>query len=367
MRPWAFRQSARDPCHCAELQLLWTHDAAEPQRIGRVKKDVIILGAGAAGLMCAMEAGKRSRSVLVLEHAERLGKKILISGGGRCNFTNANAGPENYLSANPHFCKSALARFTPDDFLALVEKYRIPYHEKKLGQLFCDVSSKSIVELLEAECRAAHVQIRLDCRVQEISMSVGFRLETSQGQFESDALVVATGGLSFPKLGATGFGYRIAEQFGLKITEVRPGLVPLTFAPEEQTWLGELSGVSLDVEVSCAGQTFRENLLLTHKGLSGPAILQISNYSGPGEAISINLLPEQSAADLLAQHQGGHRELITVLSQYLPRRFVQQWCARFAPRAPCPAILRRSSRPSRTSCIIGSSAPKSPKAMPRRK
>ena len=296
-----------------------------------MKKDVIIIGGGAAGLMCALEAGKRGRSVLVLEHGERLGKKILISGGGRCNFTNVHAGPENYLSANPHFCKSALARFTPDDFLALVEKHRIPYHEKKLGQLFCDLSSKSIVELLEKECRAARVEIRLDCQVQEIARSLRFRLETNQGRFESDALVLATGGLSFPKLGATGFGYRIAEQFGLKITGVRPGLVPLSFGPEDQAWLGELSGVSLDAEVSCGGQSFREHLLFTHKGLSGPAILQISNFSGPGDIISINLCPDRSAAELLTKERSSSRELSTLLSQCLPRRFVQQWCARFAP------------------------------------
>jgi hypothetical protein len=298
-----------------------------------VKRDVIIIGAGAAGLMCAIEAGKRGRSVLVLEHADRPGKKILISGGGRCNFTNMNAGPENFLSQNPHFCKSALARYTPADFIALVEKHGIAYHEKKLGQLFCDFSSRQIVDLLVAECAAVNAEIRLNCQVREIRKNVGFEVGTSQGQFECDSLVIATGGLSFPKLGATDFGYRIARQFGHDVVVTNPGLVPLTFAPEQPVAFGELSGVSADVTASANGKTFRENILFTHRGLSGPAILQISNYRGDGP-VAIDLLPDRPAGELFAEHRSTNKELKTVLGLCLPQRLAQEWCARFAPSRP---------------------------------
>src|SRR5579872_2540413 len=213
--------------------------------------------------MCAIEAGKRGRSVLVLEHAERLGKKILISGGGRCNFTNVNASPENYLSANPHFCKSALARFTPADFIALVERHGVHYHEKKLGQLFCDTTSRQIVDLLQEECETARVEIRLNCQVREVRKPACFELETSDGRYESDSLVVATGGLSFPKLGATDLGYRIAAQFGHTLAGIRPGLVPLTFGAEDQAAFGELSGISIEVNACGNGANFQENLLFT--------------------------------------------------------------------------------------------------------
>ena len=280
--------------------------------------------------MCAIEAGKRGRSVLVLNHADRLGKKILISGGGRCNFTNVNATADNFLSANPDFCKSALARYTPADFIALVEKHGIRYHEKKLGQLFCDTKSGQIVELLQKECAAARVEIRLNCHVSEVRQNVGFHIQTNQGEFACESLVIATGGLSFPKLGATDFGYRIAQQFGLKLTEPRPGLVPLTLSPA----FDELSGVSVDSLVSCNGAAFRENILLTHRGLSGPAILQISNYCRDGEPISINLLPDRSARDILDAKRDSAMELVNVLSQHLPRRFVQAWCELFAPSRP---------------------------------
>ncbi len=310
-----------------------------------MKKDVIVIGGGAAGLMCAIEAGKRGRSVLVLEHAERLGKKILISGGGRCNFTNVDAGPENYLSANPHFCKSALARFTPADFVALVEKHGIAYHEKKLGQLFCDVSSRQIVEMLEKECAAARVEIRLSCKVTDVRKNIVFEVETSEGRFESDALVIACGGLSFPKIGATEFGYRIAERFGLKLTEVRPGLVPLTYGPAEQKSFGELSGISIDSTATCNGTSFRENILLTHRGLSGPAILQISNYCREGDALEIDLLPDQPGLKLFGineatgESSNGNappetKELLTLLSNHLSRRFAQEWCEQCAPSKP---------------------------------
>ncbi|MDB6109707.1 MAG: hypothetical protein JWR69_1457, partial [Pedosphaera sp.] len=296
--------------------------------------DVIVIGGGAAGLMCAIEAGKRGRSVVVLEHADRLGKKILISGGGRCNFTNVNAGPENYLSANPHFCKSALARYTAADFISLVEKHRISYHEKKLGQLFCDVTSRQIVELLQAECDAAKVEIRLNCQVKEVTKHTRFQVHTNQGVLECNALVIATGGLSFPKIGATDFGYRIARQFGLKLVATQPGLVPLTFGAEEQTAFGPLSGISIDATASTNDAHFRENILFTHRGLSGPAILQISSFRKEGESIVLDLLPDRPALELLAANRQTNKELKTVLGQYLPQRFLQEWCARFAPSRP---------------------------------
>ena len=299
-----------------------------------MKREVIVVGAGAAGLMCAMEAGRRGRSVLVLEHAERAGKKILISGGGRCNFTNLHATPENFLSGNPDFCKSALARYTPADFLRLVEQHGIAWHEKKLGQLFCDVSSKQIVEMLLKECQAARVEIRLDCKVNAVRRNGGFTLETSLGAFECDSLVIATGGLSIPKIGATDFGYRIAEQFGLRIIPPQPGLVPLTFGDAEQRAFGELSGISVDTKVTAGGANFREHLLFTHRGLSGPAILQISSYLEKGEAVALDLLPDQSARELLLAERGTNKELKTVLGQVLPQRFAQQWCAYCAPSRP---------------------------------
>ena len=295
-----------------------------------MKKDVLIIGGGAAGLMCAIEAGKRGRSVTVIEHVERLGKKILISGGGRCNFTNLHAGSGNFLSGNPHFCKSALARYTPADFIALVDKHGIRFHEKKLGQLFCDHSSKEIVGMLEAECAAARVEIRLGCRVGEVRKSENFQVQTSQGEFECNSLVIATGGISFPKLGATDLGYRLAKQFGVGVTETRPGLVPLTLDPPWET----LSGVSIDTITSIGDASFHENILFTHRGLSGPAILQISNYCRAGEQLHINLLPDQSALRILEQHRKGNMELGTLLAQHLPRRFVQAWCERFASSRP---------------------------------
>lgn len=299
------------------------------------QRDVIIIGGGAAGLMCAMVAGRRGRSVLLLEHAERLGKKILISGGGRCNFTNRSATAVNYVSTgNTNFCKSALARFTPDDFLALVEQHGIAWHERKHGQLFCDVTSRSIVELLQAECAAAGVEVRLNCRVQEITKPEAFRLETNQGRFECSSLVIATGGLSFPKLGATDFGHRLAAQFGLKLVATRPGLVPLTFGAEDLAVFAELTGLAFEVEASCAGVTFRENLLLTHRGISGPTALQVSNYWREGEPIAINLLPDHAAREVLAAARTSSRELKTVLGEHLPQRFAQAWCGRCAPSKP---------------------------------
>jgi predicted Rossmann fold flavoprotein len=238
--------------------------------------DVIILGAGAAGLMCAVEAGKRGRRVAVLERAERIGKKILISGGGRCNFTNLHCRPENFLSANPHFAKSALARYTPTDFIALVEKHGITYHEKTLGQLFCDGSAQQVVAMLEAECRAGGVRIQTNVNVEQVSKEDGFLMRAGDDEFQTESLVVATGGLSIPKMGATGFGYDLARQFGLKIIEPRAALAPFTFNQNDAAHFCDLAGVSAEVIASIGSQSFREKMLITHRGLSGPAILQIS-------------------------------------------------------------------------------------------
>ncbi len=299
--------------------------------------DVVIIGGGAAGLFCAIEAGKRGRKVLVLEHSERVGKKIAISGGGRCNFTNIHTSPENFLSANPHFCKSALARYTPADFISLVEKHGIRYHEKKLGQLFCDGSSQLIIDLLLGECNAAKVEIRLGCQVTSLQKETSFRIETNQGTFTSSSLVIATGGLSIAPLGATDFGYRVARQFGLHIEAPRPGLVPLTLTSQTQKQLSRLSGISIDSVVSCCGQDspeFRENILITHRGLSGPAILQISSYWQRDTPVSINLLPDENVLDLLSSDQSSDMELANLLSRRLPRRFAQAWCELYADSKP---------------------------------
>jgi predicted Rossmann fold flavoprotein len=296
--------------------------------------DVIVIGGGAAGLLCAIEAGKRGRRVVVLEHAERIGKKISISGGGRCNFTNINTSPDNFVSANPHFCKSALARYTPSDFISLVEKHRIPYHEKKLGQLFCDEGSRRIIEMLLNESEAAGVETRCGVVVRKVEKKENFEIETESGPLVSPSLVIATGGLSIPTLGATDFGYRTARQFGLAIKEPRPALVPFTLLSLTQDRLTSLSGISVDALVSCRGQQFRENLLFTHRGLSGPAILQISSYWQPGAAIAINLLPEHDAGKLLGEEQNREIELANFLGQFLPRRFAHAWCALNAPSQP---------------------------------
>jgi predicted Rossmann fold flavoprotein len=300
-----------------------------------MKMDVIIIGAGAAGLFCAIEAGKRGRRVLLLEHAASVGKKIAISGGGRCNFTNLYTSADNFLSANPNFCKSALSRYTPADFVSLVERHRVRYHEKKLGQLFCDSSSREIIAMLLKECERARVEIRLNCQVRRIEKESSFKLDTNQGDFESEALVIATGGLSIPKLGATDFGYRVARQFGLRTRETRPALVPLTFAPHQLAELKALSGVSLDALVGCNDAEFRENVLLTHRGLSGPAILQVSSYWKRGDALSINLLPDEDASALLLDaRRRSEQELANWLGGRLPKRFAQAWCELYAPSRP---------------------------------
>jgi predicted Rossmann fold flavoprotein len=292
-------------------------------------RDVVVLGAGAAGLFCALTATQNGRRVLVLEHSDRPGKKIAISGGGRCNFTNRRAGPDNYLSSNPEFCRSALARYTPADFLALVERHGIRWHENKLGQLFCNTSSREIIALLLEECAQAGSEIRCGARVGEISKPDGFHLRTDTATLTCDALVVATGGLSFPKLGASDLGYRIAKQFGLKLTEIRPGLVPLAFGDADKHELGPLSGVSLPVRVRHKKAVFDEAMLVTHRGLSGPAVLQISNYWHEGESLAFDLLP--SGGDLPSPGRG---TAIAQLSAVWPKRFAEAWCERHAPAKP---------------------------------
>lgn len=286
-----------------------------------MKFDVIIIGAGAAGLFCAIEAGKRGRKVLVVEHNAQVGRKILISGGGRCNFTNLHTKAENFISQNPHFCKSALSRYTPQDFIELVKKHRIEFYEKKLGQLFCRESARLIVEMLLRECDRAKVSIRTNCSVKSVDKNGLFEVETTQGKFSSESLVIATGGLSFPKIGATDFGFRIAKQFGLKIIETRPALVPLVFAGAKN--FSKLAGISIDSNVSAEKKEFRENILFTHRGLSGPAILQISNYWQKNKAISIDLLPENNALELLEKNHTSKQNLNNFLAKYLPGRFAE--------------------------------------------
>jgi len=278
--------------------------------------DVVVLGGGAAGLMCAMRAGQRGRRVLLLDHAEKVGKKILISGGGRCNFTNRDARPEAFLSANPHFAKSALARYTQHDFIDLVNKHRIAWHEKTLGQLFCDGSARQIVKMLLDECAAVGVDVRVAHKVTRVEKADRFTVATDQGDFSADSVVLATGGLSIPKMGATGLAHEIARHFKLRVTETRPALVPLTLP------VPEISGVSLDVEARCGRATFREALLFTHCGLSGPAILQVSSYWKPGQEIVVDLLPDLDAGSFLKERKRTRpkAELRTILAEVLPQR-----------------------------------------------
>jgi predicted Rossmann fold flavoprotein len=291
--------------------------------------DVVILGAGAAGLMCAIAAGQRGRRVLLLEHNDQPGAKILISGGGRCNFTNLEVTPERFLSANPHFCKSALSRYTQHDFIAMVRRHGIRYHEKTLGQLFCDGSSRQILAMLLAECAAAGVDLRVGHRVGDISRAGRFRIATDRGSFAATSLVIATGGLSIPKMGASGFAYDIARRFGLAIIEPRPGLVPLKFGGETLSLCQALTGVSVEAVVSCGRQSFRESLLFTHRGLSGPAILQISSYWHEGDAISIDVAPDLEAERFLRERKRirPRAELKTVLAEILPARLADSLAA----------------------------------------
>jgi predicted Rossmann fold flavoprotein len=294
---------------------------------------VIVLGGGAAGLMCGIEAGKRRRRVLVLERSERIGKKILISGGGRCNFTNLSCQPENFLSDNPHFCKSALARYTPADFIALVEKHGIPYHEKTLGQLFCDGPSSQIVAMLESECRDAGVTVEVDQAVRNVSRGDGFDVETERNRFHSTSLVVATGGLSIPKMGATAFGYELAKQFDIAVRECRPALVPFTFDARDQKDYCDLSGISAEVIASSDSQQFREKMLITHRGLSGPAILQISSYWRASQPVSIDLAPGQEVfASLRAGPSGRNAAAaVSALKLVVPSRLAERWMQLHTP------------------------------------
>jgi len=295
--------------------------------------DAIVLGGGAAGLMCAIEAGKRGRRVAVLEHADRLGKKILISGGGRCNFTNIHCRPENFLSSNPHFAKSALARYTPADFIALVEEHRIAYHEKTLGQLFCDKSARDIVTMLEEECHTAGVAIFVNTRICEATHTTEFVVRTANDEFRAPALVVATGGLSIPKIGATSFGYDLARQFGVKIREPRPGLVPLIFDQRSLSQCANLAGVSTEVIASCDGHEFQEKLLFTHRGLSGPAILQISSYWKKPAEIHIDLAPGRDASSAFRDPKTPRTPgtLRSELRKVLPNRLADRWMEWNAP------------------------------------
>jgi hypothetical protein len=288
--------------------------------------DAIILGAGAAGLMCAIEAGKRGRRVAVLELADRPGKKILISGGGRCNFTNIHCRPENFLSANPHFAKSALARYTPQDFLALVNKHGIAWHEKTLGQLFCDQSSRQILDMLLAECAAAKVEIFLGARTEQIEHGDNFTLHTNRGIFHSGVLVIATGGLSIPKMGATAFGYEVARQFGINIVPTRPALVPFTLSSVDCGNLCDLAGVSTEVTASIGSQRFREKMLITHRGLSGPAILQISSYWTPSKTVEIDFSPEKQLFAALQTSPSGRdaAKATSLLRETMPQRLADR-------------------------------------------
>lgn len=317
--------------------------------------DVVVVGAGAAGLMCAIEAGRRGRRIFVLDHADRIGKKILISGGGRCNFTNLYCRPESFLSANPHFAKSALARFTPADIIALVEKHGIRYHEKTLGQLFCDQSAQQIVTMLERECRDANVRILTSAKINRIARTIeetnssanSYLIETSFGSIHTNSVVIATGGLSIPKMGATDFGYRIAEQFGIAVVPCRPALVPLVLNPEDHKRWCDLAGVSTEVIATAIGTKrlvqFREKMLITHRGLSGPAILQASSYWQPGQPIKFDLAPETHIiAPLIAQNaRRDSTATFTALRSVWPARFSERWLATYPPSGWTNAALER--------------------------
>jgi predicted Rossmann fold flavoprotein len=309
--------------------------------------DVVIIGAGAAGLMCALTAAARGRRVLLIDHANKPGKKILMSGGGRCNFTNMHTDPANFFSQNPHFFKSALARYTQWDFIAMVDKHGVPYHEKKLGQLFCDNKSRDILDMLLEECRRADVDLRLDTSVQQIEKTeAGYLLRTDMGHIASPSLVVATGGLSIPTLGATGFGYEIARQFGHKVLPTRAGLVPFTITDQLRELCTELSGTSVACLVSCNDESFRENILFTHRGLSGPAILQISSFWHPGDTVKINLLPDLDAPEWLQSQQAArpHSELKTVLGEVFTKKMAtlltDHWSASKPMKQYTPTGLR---------------------------
>lgn len=303
-----------------------------------MKYDAIIIGGGAAGLFCAITAGKRGRRVLVIEHNADVGRKIIISGGGRCNFTNVNVTAENFVSQNPHFAKSALAGYTSQDFVRLVTKHKISHYEKKLGQLFCRDSSRAIVEMLLAECRAARVDIRTNCSVIDVLRDAEFVVQTNQSVFKAAKLVVACGGLSFPKVGASDLGYRLAEQFGLKIATTRPSLVGLVLDGKNYK---HLAGISIDAAVASGNREFRENILFTHRGISGPAILQISNYWKRNEPVLIDLLPETDVMKMLQQNRSSRKLLANFLSRSLPQRFADEFVTAELPDKPLDQLTNR--------------------------
>ncbi len=307
--------------------------------------DVAIIGAGAAGMFCAATAGARGRSVVLLDHVAVIGEKIRISGGGRCNFTNTGATPAQYLSRNPDFCRSALARYTPRDFVALVERHGIAYHEKKLGQLFCDESARQVVAMLRAECDEAGVEWRLPCAVRSVARRGDrYELATSDGELDTSSLVVATGGLTVPKIGATPFAYEVAAQFGLAVVPPRPALVPLALPPDVLAPLGELAGVSVDATASCGGARFRENVLFTHRGLSGPAILQASSYWDGRAPVVVDVLPGGDATAWLLDARGSTQRLDNLLAERLPRRFAQAWTALHDAQRPLRELGERRLR-----------------------
>lgn len=306
-----------------------------------MNSDVIIIGAGASGLMCAIEAGRRGRSVLVLDHSDRIGSKIRISGGGRCNFTNTDLSPDNYISNNPHFCKSALSRFTPMDIISMLKRRGIEYLEKEAGQLFCRDSSNRIIEMLHDEICSAGGEIRLNCNIKKITRDSIFALKTNFGIFESKSLVVATGGLSYPNVGASDMGYKIASQFGIGITLLRPALVPFTLDPKDLKHAVELSGVSVKAGISTRGVTFTGDILFTHRGLSGPAVLQASSYWNPGEDLHIDLMPGVDAYELFILKRHGKIEMRNLLAQLLPRRLAHSWCDRYILSKPMNQYLDR--------------------------
>ena len=322
-----------------------------------VQKDVIVIGAGAAGLMCASVAGQRGKSVMLIDHASVLAEKIRISGGGRCNFTNLLTGPQNFLSENPHFCRSALTRFSPQDFLSLMKSYSIAYHEKHKGQLFCDTSAEQIIRMLEAECEKGAVDIRMPCKVQKVvKVREQFHVHTDQGEFIAASVVVATGGLSIPKIGATDFAFRLAKQFSIPVIAPRPALVPLTFdAAHWQTFV-PLAGISLEVDIESGEKkqraSFREDLLFTHRGLSGPAVLQISSYWQEGQEISINLLPDVDLAEqLISEKSISRKNLGNVLAGYLPHRLAEGWLQ----LGKYPADMRIADIQDKTLRVLGDS------------
>jgi len=311
-----------------------------------LKYDAVILGAGAAGLMCALRAGQRGKQVLLLDHADKVGSKILISGGGRCNFTNRHVAPDKFISDNPHFCRSALQGYTQHDFLSLVEKYKIAYHEKTLGQLFCDRSAQDIVDMLLNECRIANVEIRTQCPITSVEGGKTFVITTQNERLETPVLVLATGGLSIPKMGATGLSYRIAEQFGLPLTDIRPGLVPLTFDDAMLDMMRGLAGLSLEVVAKCEKRSFQEAMIFTHRGLSGPAILQISSYWRDGQTLTLDLVPDIDAEAFLLDRKKGRpkAELKTIVGELLPQRLAQALATSSFPNAPIGMISDRGIR-----------------------